>query len=142
MTQQLWTDVDRYIDARVAPSDPILDAVLESSRTAGLPAISVSPSQGKLLTVLATSIGARRILEIGTLAGYSTIWLARALPTGGRIVTLEYEAKHADVARANFAKANIADVVDLRVGAALHTLPALAAENRSRSISSSSMPTR
>jgi predicted O-methyltransferase YrrM len=130
MTEQLWTDVDRYIDARVAPSDAILDAVLESTKSAGLPAINVSPSQGKLLQVLARSIRARRVLEIGTLAGYSTIWLARALAHGGRVVTLEYDPKHADVARENFARAGLSKMIDLRVGAALDALPTLANEMR------------
>jgi predicted O-methyltransferase YrrM len=130
MTEQLWTDVDRYIDARVAPSDPVLDAVLESTQRGGLPAINVSPSQGKLLMVLARSIRARRVLEIGTLAGYSTIWLARAVADGGRVVTLEYDPKHADVARENFVRAGVSGRIDLRVGAALDTLPALADEMR------------
>jgi predicted O-methyltransferase YrrM len=128
MTQELWTDVDRYIDQRLVPSDSILDAALADAQAAGLPTISVSPSQGKLLTVLALSIRARRILEIGTLAGYSTIWLARALPPDGRVVTLEYDPKHADVARKNFARAKLSDVIEVRVGAALETLPKLAAE--------------
>jgi len=130
MTEQLWTDVDRYIDARVAPPDPVLDAVLESTKRGGLPAINVSPSQGKLLMVLARSIRARRVLEIGTLAGYSTIWLARAVAGGGRVVTLEFDPKHADVARENFARAGVAGRIDLRVGAALDALPVLAEEMR------------
>lgn len=128
MTDALWTDVDRYIDARLAPSDSILDAALADAHDAGLPSISVSPSQGKLLTVLALSIRARRILEIGTLAGYSTIWMARALPDTGRIVTLEFDPKHADVARKNFARAKLSSMIEIRVGAALDTLPKLAAE--------------
>jgi predicted O-methyltransferase YrrM len=130
MTEQLWTDVDRYIDARVAPSDAVLDAVLESAKSGGLPAISVSPSQGKLLMVLARSIRARRVLEIGTLAGYSTIWLARAVGDGGRVVTLEFDPRHADVARANFSRAGLSDRIDLRVGAALDALPKLGDEMR------------
>lgn len=128
MTNPLWTDVDRYIEARLAPSDRTLDAALDAANAAGLPAIAVSPAQGKLLTVLATAVNARRILEIGTLGGYSTLWLARALPRGGRIITLEYEPKHAEVARANFARAGLSDVIDMRVGAALDTLPVLARE--------------
>jgi len=126
MPDSLWTDVDRYIDERLAPADPILTAALDAASAAGLPAISVSPSQGKLLAILARSIKASRVLEIGTLAGYSTIWLARGLPPGGRVVTLEYDSKHADVARSNFARAGLSDVIDVRVGAALDTLPPLA----------------
>jgi len=128
MTEQLWTDVDRYIDARVAPPDPVLEAALREAQDAGLPAISVSPSQGKLLTVLARSINARRVLELGTLAGYSTIWLARALPPDGRVVTLEFDPKHAAVAQKNFERAKLAPMIDLRVGPAIETLPKLAAE--------------
>jgi predicted O-methyltransferase YrrM len=128
MTESLWTDVDRYIDERVAPPDPVLTAALDAASAAGLPAISVSPSQGKLLAILARSIKASRVLEIGTLAGYSTIWLARALPRGGRVVTLEYEPKHADVARTNFARAGLSESIEVRVGAALDTLPPLEKE--------------
>jgi predicted O-methyltransferase YrrM len=124
----VWADVDRFIEERVAPSDPILDAALRDAHDAGLPAISVSPSQGKLLTVLARAINARRVLEVGTLAGYSTIWLARGLPTDGRIVTLEFDPKHAAVARTNFQRAKLATMIDVRVGAAIDTLPAIAAE--------------
>ena len=98
MTEALWTAVDHYIDGMLAPSDPALEAAIEASEAAGLPPIAVTPSQGKLLYLLARIRGARRILEIGTLAGYSTIWLARALPEGGRLVTIEAEPKHADVA--------------------------------------------
>ena len=129
MAEQLWTDVDDYIDARLAPSDAVLDAALESAIAAGLPPISVTASQGKLLTVLAQTIGARRVLEIGTLAGYSTIWLARALPPGGQVVTLEYDPKHADVARANFERAGLSAAIDLRVGAALDSLPTIASQS-------------
>jgi predicted O-methyltransferase YrrM len=121
-----WTAVDRYITGVLVPSDPALDAALEASAAAGLPAIQVSPAQGKFLHLLARAQGARAILEIGTLGGYSTIWLARALPPGGRLVTLEADPHHAEVARANLARAGLADVVDLRLGRALDTLPHLA----------------
>ena len=128
MSQENWTEVDRYItDLLVAP-DPALDAALAASAAAGLPPINVAPNQGKLLHLLARSHGARRILEIGTLGGYSTIWLARALPAGGRLVTLESEPKHAAVAQANLERAGLAGVVDLRLGKAGETLPRLAAE--------------
>ena len=127
---QTWTAVDEYIVDHLVPSDAALDEALRASTAGGLPAINVSPAQGKMLMLFAQLARARAILEIGTLGGYSTIWLARALPPGGRLVTLEYEPKHADVARANFARAGLADVVDLRVGAALDTLPKIAAEAR------------
>ncbi len=132
MHDSVWTDVDHYIDAHLVPADPILDAALAAAAEAGLPAISVSPSQGKLLQVLARSINATNVLEIGTLAGYSTIWLARALPPNGRIVTLEFDPKHAAVARANFDRAGLAATIEVRVGAALDTLPVLASEERAR----------
>jgi predicted O-methyltransferase YrrM len=128
MNPELWTDVDRYIDDHFVGTDALLDAVLAAATDAGLPAISVSPSQGKLLMLLAKSIGAKRVLEIGTLAGYSTIWLARGLMPGGSIVTLECDAKHAAVARENFRRAALANV-DVRVGAALDTLPSLRGES-------------
>jgi predicted O-methyltransferase YrrM len=129
MTQETWTAVDRYLtDLLVAP-DPA-QAALEASTAADLPAINVSPPQGKLLHLLARIRGARNILEIGTLGGYSTIWLARALPPGGRLVTLEADPKHAEVARGNIARAGLADVVELRLGLALGTLPQLAPEGR------------
>ena len=128
MSQEQWSAVDRYITDKLLPLDPSLEAALKASNDAGLPAISVSPNQGKLLHLLALSHGARNILEIGTLGGYSTIWLARALPAGGKLVTLEYEPKHAEVAQMNLARAGVADKVELRVGAALDTLPQLAVE--------------
>ena len=128
MTDHQWTDVDRYITDLFLPPDPSLDAALEASAAAGLPPIAVSPALGKLLHVLATAVGAKRILEIGTLGGYSTIWLARALPADGRVVTLEIDPKHAEVARRNFARAGVADRIDLKLGAALDTLPALRAD--------------
>ena len=121
----VWTKVDQYFGDAQARHDAALTAALASSVAAGLPEIQVSQNQGKFLHVLATALGATRILEIGTLGGYSTIWMARALPPGGILVTLEYEPKHAEVARANIARAGLADVVEIRVGAALDTLPQL-----------------
>ncbi len=128
MAQEQWTAVDRYFGDLLAPPDPALEETLQASAAAGLPPINVSPTQGKLLLLLARVQGARAILEIGTLGGYSTIWLARALPADGRLITLEADPKHADIARANIARAGLADVVELRVGRALETLPRLAAE--------------
>jgi predicted O-methyltransferase YrrM len=128
MTQDQWTAVDRYINGLLVPADAALEAALEASAAAGLPAINVSPSQGKLLQLLARVMGARMILEIGTLGGYSTIWLARAVPAGGRVITLESDARHAEVARANIARAGLANVVDVRLGLAVDTLSQLAAE--------------
>ena len=130
MTQKQWSEVDRYIADWLVPPDPALDAALKASDDAGLPAINVAPNQGKLLMLLAQIRGARRILEIGTLGGYSTIWLARALPADGRLVTLEYDPKHADVARANIARAGFAGRVEVLVGKALDTLPRVEAEKR------------
>jgi predicted O-methyltransferase YrrM len=130
MTQELWTAVDRYITDLLVPPDPALDGALEASAAAGLPPINVAPNQGKLLWLLARLQGARTILEIGTLGGYSTIWLARALPAGGRLITLEIDPKHAEVARASIARAGLAGVVELRLGRALDTLPQLAAQGR------------
>jgi predicted O-methyltransferase YrrM len=126
MTQTVWTEVDHYFTDQLVPSDPALDATLAASRAAGLPAIQVTPNQGKLLYLLAILCGARRILEVGTLGGYSTIWLARALPTDGRLITLEIDPKYAEVARANIANAGLADHVEVRVGQALDTLSQLA----------------
>ena len=128
--QEQWVAVDRYITDLFVPPDPALDAALADSAAAGLPPISVSANLGKLLMLLARTQGARSILEIGTLGGYSTIWLARALPAGGRMVTLESDANYAEVARANIARAGLADVVEVRLGRALETLPQLAAEGR------------
>lgn len=128
MTQEQWTAVDRYITDLLVPPDLALDAALQSSAAAGLPPYNVSPNQGKLLLLLARVQGARTILEIGTLGGYSTIWLARALPADGRLITLEADPKHAEVARANIARADLTDVVELRLGRALDTLPQIAAE--------------
>jgi len=129
MSQDQWTAVDRYVtDLFVAP-DAALENTLATSAAADLPAINVSPAQGKLLNLLARAQGARNILEIGTLGGYSTIWLARALPAGGRLITLEANPKHAAVARANIAHAGLTRVVELRLGRAIETLPQLVAEN-------------
>jgi predicted O-methyltransferase YrrM len=130
VTPEKWTAVDAYFNQILLSPDPVLDAALQASSTAGLPAYAVSPTQGKLLLLLAQIQGARSILELGTLGGYSTIWLARALPPGGKLVTLEASPKHAEVARANIANAGLADRVELRVGSALDTLPLLATENR------------
>ncbi len=130
MTGTRWGDVDAYIGEKLLDADPALDAVLAANRAAGLPAIDVSPAQGKFLHLIARLAGAKNILEIGTLGGYSTIWLARALPAEGWIVTLEFSQAHADVARANFAAAGVADKVDLRVGPALDSLPTLQTEQR------------
>lgn len=123
--EQLWTDVDHYIGAHLGVDDTALNATLANSATAGLPEIAVSPPQGKLLMLLAASMGARRILEVGTLGGYSTIWLARALPVDGEIVTCEYSSDHANVARQNVDSAGVGGLVDIRVGPALQTLPSL-----------------
>ena len=125
MDQEQWTAVDRYITDSLVPSDPILEAALEPNAAAGLPSIDVAPNQGKLLHLLAMTKGARRILEIGTLGGYSTIWLARALPAGGRLVTLEVEPKHAEVAQANLDRAGLSGVVEVRLGPAAGTLAQL-----------------
>ncbi|MEA2762817.1 MAG: hypothetical protein QOD47_2101 [Gemmatimonadaceae bacterium] len=125
-----WTEVDAFFsDALIGP-DRSLDSALETAHEAGLPAISVSPNQGKLLEILARMLDARSILEIGTLAGYSTIWLARGMQTGGRLITLEVDPAHAAVARANIARAGLESVVELRLGSASDTLPRLSAESR------------
>ena len=127
MPQERWSAVDSYIGENLVPADPVLEAALRASADAGLPPISVSPSQGKLLHLLARAQGARTILEIGTLGGYSAIWLARALPPEGRLITLEAEPRHAEVARANLARAGLGDVAEVRVGPAQDTLPKLQA---------------
>jgi predicted O-methyltransferase YrrM len=126
--QDTWTAVDRYFSDHLAPSDPALDAALAANREAGLPAIDVTPLQGKFLDLLVRISGARRILELGTLGGYSTLWLARALPDGGNLVTLELESKHAAIARKNLEIAGQLDRVDIRVGPAAGLLKALVAE--------------
>jgi predicted O-methyltransferase YrrM len=128
ISEALWTAVDEFFDHKMLGPDRILDAAAEAAVAAGLPAIGVAPNQGKLLQLLARIQGARTILEVGTLGGYSTIWLARALPPGGRLITLEVDPKHAQVAQANLANAGLGDIVDVRLGAALDTLPLLAEE--------------
>ncbi|MEE1774218.1 O-methyltransferase [Streptomyces sp. JV185] len=128
MTLAQWTEVDDYFNGLLVGPDEALDAAVEASDGAGLPAIQVAANQGKLLNLLARLQGARTVLEIGTLGGYSTIWLARALPEGGKVVTLEADPAYAEVARANIERAGLADVVEIRVGRALDTLPELAAQ--------------
>jgi predicted O-methyltransferase YrrM len=125
MDRERWTAVDEYLATLLVPSDPALDNALAASAAAGLPPIAVAPNQGKLLHLLAKLAGGRSILEIGTLGGYSTIWLARALAPGGRVITLEADPRHAEVARANLEAAGLAASVELRVGRALDTLPSL-----------------
>jgi predicted O-methyltransferase YrrM len=127
MSDETWAAVDDYFNGYVLAPDPVLDAALDASEAAGLPPIAVAPNQGKLLHLLARMHGATSILELGTLGGYSTIWLARALPDDGRLVTLEYEPRHAEVARANLARAGLEDRVEIRVGAALDTLDTMIA---------------
>lgn len=128
MGEKKWSKVDAYIAEKLLPEDPVLEAALAANAADGLPAIDVSPPQGKLLNLLARMSGARRVLEIGTLGGYSTIWLARALPPGGRLVTLEFEPQHAAVAKANIERAGLADRVEIRVGRAIDNLPGVAAD--------------
>ncbi len=130
MSHKQWTTVDNYINNLFVPSDPALEAALKASADAGLPTIQVSPAQGKLLYLLAQAMNARRILEIGTLGGYSTIWLARALPADGSLITLEIDPKHAQVAQTNIAQAGLADKVEVRVGRAQETLAHIASENK------------
>jgi predicted O-methyltransferase YrrM len=126
--RERWAAVDAYIAGLFVGDDPALDGALAASRDAGLPPINVAPNQGKLLHILVRALGARRVLEVGTLAGYSTIFMARALPEGGRLVTLELEPRHADVARQNLERAGVADRVTIRMGRAVDTLAQLAAE--------------
>jgi predicted O-methyltransferase YrrM len=128
VSRERWTQVDTYISDLLVEPDPGLEAALRANDEAGLPAIDVSPPQGKLLHLLARIHGARSILEVGTLGAYSTIWLARALPDGGRLITLEVDPDHARVAGGNVDRAGLGDVVDLRVGPALETLPKLLEE--------------
>ena len=129
MTQDTWTKIDHYYQDRLTTKDAVLDAALTSGNAAGMPAIDVSPNQGALLHILALAPGTKKILEIGTLAGYSTICLARALPADGRLVTLEFEPAHAKVAQANIDNAGLTDRVEIRVGKAIDHLPTLAEEN-------------
>lgn len=128
MSEERWTAVDDYLAGVLVPPDPVLDAALAASDAAGLPAINISPNQGALLALLVQLQGAQTILEIGTLAGYSTIWLARALPAGGRMVTLEVDPTHARVAEVNLARAGLAERVSVRVGLALEALATLVDE--------------
>lgn len=129
MNQEQWTAVDNYIGSLVVPSDAALDAAIEASTKAELPAIAVTPNQGKLLHIFARLVKAKKILEIGTLGGYSTIWLARALPPRGRLYTLEINPKHAEVALKNVKRAKLGNVVELRLGPAIDSLKKLAKEN-------------
>lgn len=129
MSQATWSAVDQYFADVLVPSDDVLDAALKDSDAAGLPQHNVAPNQGKLLELFVRISGARTVLEIGTLGGYSTIWLGRVLPEGGRLVTLEANAAHAEVAARNIARAGLDSVVDLRVGKAIDILPLLATED-------------
>lgn len=128
MSLSLWAQVDRYFNQHILHDDPILDATLKESETGGLPNIAVAPNQGMLLTLLAQIQGARKILEIGTLGGYSAICLARALPKDGKLITLEYSPEYAKVARKNIDHAGLASQIEVRVGEAIHTLPELVSE--------------
>jgi predicted O-methyltransferase YrrM len=132
MSKELWTTVDHYMVERLIPRDSVLDEALQANAAASLPTIDVAPNQGKLLHLLARIQGARRILEIGTLGGYSTIWLGRALPSNGKLITLEAEAKHAEVARANIQRAGLSSIVELRLGPALDSLSQLHKEGTPR----------
>jgi predicted O-methyltransferase YrrM len=125
MSHDLWTAIDGYISEHLLPPDPALDSALVAGEAANLPPIAITPNQGKLLELLARIHNAQSILELGTLGGYSTIWLARALPADGRLVTLERDPRFAEVARANISNAGFDDVVQIRVGDALQTLPQL-----------------
>jgi predicted O-methyltransferase YrrM len=127
--ETVWTAVDQHFTDLFIPTDPILDAALAANADAGLPTIDVAPNQGKFLNLLARLTGAQRILEIGTLGGYSTIWLARALPADGHLITMEFDPKHAAVAKSNIANAGLSNLVEIRIGAALESLAQLATEN-------------
>jgi predicted O-methyltransferase YrrM len=128
MAQERWTQVDDYLAGALIPSDTVLDAAVRAGVDAGMPQIQVSPTQGRFLYLLVRVLGARKILELGTLAGFSTIWMARALPPGGHLITLEVDPNHAEVARSNFRLARLDSMIEVRVGAALESLPGLAAE--------------
>lgn len=128
MDDERWGEVDRYIAGLLARSDPALDQALHAGAEEGMPVISITANQGKMLQVLARAVGARMILEVGTLAGYSAIWLARTLSEGGRLVTLESDPKHARVARRNIERAGLAEKVEVRLGPALELLPGMQAE--------------
>ena len=127
MSAHTWSAVDDYVEHHLIGDDPALAAVLEASHATGLPSIAVSPSQGKLLNVLARSVGAKRVLEVGTLGGYSAIWLARALGVDGRLISIEADARHAEIARSNVDRAGVADKVEIWIGAAAELLPKIAA---------------
>lgn len=129
MADEAWSAVDEYVTGLLAPHDDALEAAVAAAEGAGLPSIQVSPPQGRLLHLLAKAVGAKAILEFGTLGGYSTIWLGRALPDDGRLVTLEADPRYAEVARENVSRAGLADLVDLRVGRALDLLPTLEIED-------------
>jgi predicted O-methyltransferase YrrM len=129
MGQEIWTAVDDYVGGLLAPHDEALRGAIEAAEAAGLPAIQVSPPQGKLLQMLARTIGAKTVLEFGTLGGYSTIWLGRALPADGRLISLEADAGYAEVARGSIERAGLGDLVEIRVGPALETLPQLEEED-------------
>lgn len=128
MSQEQWSAIDHYIGDSLLTEDPVLSEALTASDAAGLPSIAVAPNQGKLLQLLARSIGARKILEIGTLGGYSTIWLGRALSAQGKLISLELDEKHAQVARANLSRAELSSIAEVRVGRAIELLPKLANE--------------
>jgi predicted O-methyltransferase YrrM len=128
MTQERWSAVDDYVVEMLIGQDPVLDAALAASAEAGLPSIALTPAQAKLLHLLARVHNARSVLEIGTLGGYSTIWLARALPPDGRLITLELEPSYAEVARANVERAGLASLVQLIVGPAIESLKELVAQ--------------
>ena len=127
MTLTRWTEIDNYLESKLIPVDPALSAAIAASQAAGLPNIAVSPSQGKLLHLLAASIGARAILEIGTFGGYSAIWMARALAEGGRLISLERSPRIAEIAKANLAEAGLTDKVEIWIGQALELLPKVGA---------------
>jgi len=129
MAEAIWTKMDAYFNDQLVGADSALHAAVESSRAAGLPAIQISPTQGKFLMLLARAVGARRILEVGTLGGYSTIWLARALPAGGRLISCELEPNFAEVARSNLQRAGVGEVAEVRVGRASDTLSRLIADH-------------
>jgi len=128
MSERLWTEVDRYVDEHLIGPDPVLESALQDSDAAGLPAIAVTAAQGKMLHLLARIHGARRVLEIGTLGGYSTIWLGRALPPDGRIITLELDPGYARVASANIERAGLGELVDVVVGPAADSLRTIVAD--------------
>jgi predicted O-methyltransferase YrrM len=131
MSDKLWSEFDRYAaEHLMAGADPIFEAVLRANAAGGLPAIDVSPLQGKFLNLIVRISGAKRILEFGTLGGYSTIWMAKALPAGGRLISLEFSSRHAEVARQNLARAGLLETVEVRTGAALDLAPALRAEGQ------------